>query len=105
MDFRRPGEVVNLDDMAYEAVKKNWIGDGIWNNKWGELPGLTWIHEDLSREEQGAEQNRGNVASTEANDENPPGNQTACATGEDSLSETRNPNTYNIFDPNHLRRI
>ena len=87
--------------MAYEAVNKNWIGDGIWNNKWGELQGLTWIHEDLAREEQEAEQDR-NVASAEADDENPPGDQTAGAIGEDSLPQTHNPNTYNIFDPASL---
>ncbi|KAF2253953.1 hypothetical protein BU26DRAFT_561215 [Trematosphaeria pertusa] len=35
--------------MAYESTK-NWIEDGIWNPTWGELPGTTWMHEDLLEE-------------------------------------------------------
>lgn len=38
--------------MAYESTKKNWIEDEIWNPTWGELPGTTWMHEDLEEEEE-----------------------------------------------------
>jgi len=37
----------DVDAMAYEAVKKHWIEDKIWNPQWGELPGMTWMHADL----------------------------------------------------------
>ncbi|CAG9983575.1 unnamed protein product [Clonostachys byssicola] len=45
--FNTPGRTVNLDYLAYESVKKNWIKDGIWSPKWdGELPGSSWYHEE-----------------------------------------------------------
>ena len=30
---------------AYERVKDTWVRTGIWNRKWGILPGLSWKHE------------------------------------------------------------
>jgi hypothetical protein len=37
---------VDIKAKAYENVKKIWIEDQIWNFKWGELPGMTWMHEE-----------------------------------------------------------
>lgn len=37
---------VDIEAKAYENVKKIWIKDEIWNSKWGELPGMTWMHEE-----------------------------------------------------------
>ena len=37
---------VDIKAKAYENVKKIWIEDQIWNLKWGELPGMTWMHEE-----------------------------------------------------------
>ena len=37
---------VDTEAKAYENVKKIWIGDQIWNPKWRELPGMTWMHEE-----------------------------------------------------------
>jgi hypothetical protein len=31
VESETPGTFVDLDTMAYESVKKNWIEDGIWN--------------------------------------------------------------------------
>ncbi|KAH6983679.1 hypothetical protein BKA56DRAFT_350871 [Ilyonectria sp. MPI-CAGE-AT-0026] len=49
-DYKAPGSVIDLDAMAYQGVKNNWIKDGIWNPKWDELPGRTWIHEESEEE-------------------------------------------------------
>ncbi|KAG8410991.1 hypothetical protein J3459_016749 [Metarhizium acridum] len=52
IDHKAPGTGVDLDAMAYQSVKDIWIEDGIWNSKWGELPGMTWIHEEPEEEEE-----------------------------------------------------
>ncbi|KAF5127074.1 hypothetical protein E5D57_008002 [Metarhizium anisopliae] len=49
--YRAPGTSVDIDTMAYQSVKDMWIEDGIWNPKWGELPGMTWIYEEPEEEE------------------------------------------------------
>ncbi|KAI1109833.1 hypothetical protein F5Y14DRAFT_391148 [Nemania sp. NC0429] len=36
----------DINTMAYEKVKSTWTSRGIWNAKWGILPGMTWKHED-----------------------------------------------------------
>ncbi|KAI4131449.1 MAG: hypothetical protein LQ338_001191 [Usnochroma carphineum] len=45
----------DVNAMAYETVKKAWIKRGIWNKKWGILPGSSWKHEhpleEMLREE------------------------------------------------------
>lgn len=46
IDHNTPGRVLDLDALAYESVKENWTKDGIWNPKWGDLPGPSWIHEE-----------------------------------------------------------
>lgn len=51
VDHKSPEKAVDLDVMAYESVKNNWIEDGIWNPKWGKFPGMTWIHEEPEEEE------------------------------------------------------
>jgi hypothetical protein len=45
--YKRSIGFVDIDAMAYEAVKKHWMEDDIWNPQWGELPGMTWMHVDL----------------------------------------------------------
>ncbi|CAH0042926.1 unnamed protein product [Clonostachys rhizophaga] len=45
--YKMPGRAVDLDSLAYQSVRKNWINDGIWSPKWeGELPGPSWYHEE-----------------------------------------------------------
>jgi hypothetical protein len=39
---------INSD--AYEAIKKGWVKQGIWNEEWGVLPGMAWMHEEISLE-------------------------------------------------------
>ncbi|KAH6982335.1 hypothetical protein BKA56DRAFT_632369 [Ilyonectria sp. MPI-CAGE-AT-0026] len=41
-DYKQPGSAIDLDAVAYQ--------DGIWNPKWDELPGRTWIYEELEEE-------------------------------------------------------
>ncbi len=36
----------DINTRAYENVKRTWIKRGIWNRKWGILPGMTWKHEE-----------------------------------------------------------
>ncbi|KAG5790577.1 hypothetical protein H9Q69_010361 [Fusarium xylarioides] len=36
---------VDINTKAYENVKNTWIKRGIWNRKWGVLPGMSWKHE------------------------------------------------------------
>ncbi|KAI9163549.1 hypothetical protein HJFPF1_05166 [Paramyrothecium foliicola] len=38
-------ESVDINTKAYEHVKNTWIKRGIWNDKWGILPGMSWKHE------------------------------------------------------------
>ncbi|KPM46524.1 hypothetical protein AK830_g48 [Neonectria ditissima] len=56
-DYKRPpgGAVVDLDALAYESVKSNWIKDGIWRPEWDLLPGDTWHHEEPDEDEEEAE--------------------------------------------------
>ncbi|KAI9889119.1 MAG: hypothetical protein M1814_005780 [Vezdaea aestivalis] len=35
----------DINTMAYENVKSTWTERGIWNTKWGILPGMSWKHE------------------------------------------------------------
>ncbi|KAH6974908.1 hypothetical protein EDB80DRAFT_784081 [Ilyonectria destructans] len=35
----------DINTKAYENVKNTWIKRGIWNRKWGVLPGMSWKHE------------------------------------------------------------
>jgi hypothetical protein len=30
---------------AYENVKNTWVKRGIWDQRWGTLPGMSWMHE------------------------------------------------------------
>ncbi len=47
----------DINTMAYERVKNTWMKRGIWNKKWGVLPGMSWKHEqpleEMLREEMG----------------------------------------------------
>jgi hypothetical protein len=49
----------NINTTTYERVKATWVRRGIWNTKWGILPGMSWKHEqpqeDFLREEMGRE--------------------------------------------------
>ncbi|GAO13228.1 hypothetical protein UVI_02025760 [Ustilaginoidea virens] len=47
----------DINTRAYERVKNTWVRRGIWNKKWGILPGMSWKHEqsieEMLREEMG----------------------------------------------------
>ncbi|KID76049.1 uncharacterized protein G6M90_00g078890 [Metarhizium brunneum] len=51
LDYKALGTSVDIDTIVYQSVKDMWIEDGIWNPKWGELPGMTWIYEEPEEEE------------------------------------------------------
>lgn len=57
MDYTAPGSVIDLDAMAYESVKNNWIEDGVWRPEWDDQPGRTWQHEEPLPEEDEAAPN------------------------------------------------
>ncbi|KAF2180928.1 hypothetical protein K469DRAFT_714121 [Zopfia rhizophila CBS 207.26] len=38
-------DAADIDSRAYENVKNTWTKRGIWNGKWGILPGMSWKHE------------------------------------------------------------
>ncbi|KAI1401865.1 hypothetical protein F4819DRAFT_305782 [Hypoxylon fuscum] len=40
-----------INTMAYENVKNTWTKRGIWNKRWGILPGMSWKHEEPLEEE------------------------------------------------------
>ena len=42
----------DINTRAYEDVKKTWREAGIWNLRWGILPGMSWKHEEPLDEEQ-----------------------------------------------------
>ncbi|KAL9041320.1 MAG: hypothetical protein Q9214_004153 [Letrouitia sp. 1 TL-2023] len=35
----------NLDTRAYKDLKSRWIRDGIWDDDWSFIPGVSWKHE------------------------------------------------------------
>ncbi|KAI3395089.1 hypothetical protein diail_1769 [Diaporthe ilicicola] len=35
----------DINTQAYTLVKDKWISAGLWYDKWGILPGMTWLHE------------------------------------------------------------
>ena len=35
----------HINSTAYERVKSTWTGRGIWDERWGILPGMSWKHE------------------------------------------------------------
>jgi len=35
----------NLDTKAYESLKSRWIREGIWDDDWTLIPGVSWKHE------------------------------------------------------------
>jgi hypothetical protein len=39
-------ETADINTKAYENVKNTWIKRGIWNQRWGVLPGMSWKHEE-----------------------------------------------------------
>ncbi|KAK8074550.1 hypothetical protein PG997_009213 [Apiospora hydei] len=46
--FLNDSEVINSVDYntkAYETVKARWVKRGIWDQRWGILPGMKWKHE------------------------------------------------------------
>lgn len=50
LDYVPPIEPVDIDALAYKTIRANWVEDGIWNPNWGELPGMTWHHEEPDEE-------------------------------------------------------
>lgn len=36
---------IDINTMAYEAVKGLWDRMGIWDTEWGVMPGMSWMHE------------------------------------------------------------
>jgi hypothetical protein len=41
----------DINTRAYENVKNTWTKRGIWNGRWGILPGMSWKHEEPLEEE------------------------------------------------------
>ncbi|KAI2704764.1 hypothetical protein CBS147332_7418 [Penicillium roqueforti] len=39
---------VNFNNLAYETVKDSWREQGIWNEKWQNMPSEQWMHEESS---------------------------------------------------------
>ncbi|OJD15569.1 hypothetical protein AJ78_04192 [Emergomyces pasteurianus Ep9510] len=40
------GRLIDINAKAYENVKNRWLSQKIWNPKWDQTPGMTWMHED-----------------------------------------------------------
>ena len=40
---------IDLDTKAYESLKSRWIRDGIWDDDWTLIPGVSWRHERPSK--------------------------------------------------------
>ncbi|KAF7857999.1 hypothetical protein EAF04_009355 [Stromatinia cepivora] len=39
-------DITDINTRAYENVKNTWTSRGIWNKRWGVLPGMSWKHEE-----------------------------------------------------------
>ncbi|KAL2363387.1 hypothetical protein RJZ56_003686 [Blastomyces dermatitidis] len=44
-------EPSDINTKAYENVKNHWLAQKIWNPQWGDMPGMTWIHEEPDDED------------------------------------------------------
>ncbi|KAI9861236.1 MAG: hypothetical protein M1813_005409 [Trichoglossum hirsutum] len=44
-------DAADINTRAYENVKNTWAKRGIWNGRWGILPGMSWKHEEPLEEE------------------------------------------------------
>ncbi|KAL8650304.1 MAG: hypothetical protein Q9210_003900 [Variospora velana] len=44
-------DAADINTRAYENVKNIWTKRGIWNARWGILPGMSWKHEEPLEEE------------------------------------------------------
>lgn len=44
-------DAADINTRAYENVKNTWTKRGIWNGRWGILPGMSWKHEGPLEEE------------------------------------------------------
>ncbi|EEH06283.1 predicted protein [Histoplasma capsulatum G186AR] len=44
-------DIFDMDAKVYENVKNRWIEQKIWNPRWGDMPGMTWIHEEPDNHE------------------------------------------------------
>ena len=44
-------DATDINTRAYENVKNTWTKRGIWNGRWGMLPGMSWKHEEPLEEE------------------------------------------------------
>ena len=44
---------VDVDAIAYKNIKNSWIKQKIWNPRWGDMPGMTWMHEEPDMDESG----------------------------------------------------
>ncbi|KAL5330825.1 hypothetical protein ACEPPN_000349 [Leptodophora sp. 'Broadleaf-Isolate-01'] len=56
---REGDDTADINTRAYNNVKNTWTKRGIWNKKWGVLPGMSWKHEqpfeEMVREEMGGD--------------------------------------------------
>jgi hypothetical protein len=48
---REGADAADINTRAYENVKNAWTMRGIWNGRWGILPGMSWKHERPLEEE------------------------------------------------------
>ncbi|KAL5330549.1 hypothetical protein ACEPPN_000067 [Leptodophora sp. 'Broadleaf-Isolate-01'] len=50
-------DAADINTTAYEIIKNKWTKRGVWNKRWGVLPGMSWKHEQpfekMVREEMG----------------------------------------------------
>jgi hypothetical protein len=44
-------DTIDIDAKAYEDVKARWIEQKIWDSRWGDMPGMTLIHEEPFEED------------------------------------------------------
>lgn len=77
LQHQESAESVDIEAKAYENVKKTWIGDEIWNSKWGELPGMTWMHEEPYEEAEAldalfADPNKPQFDAADSSEQQPP---------------------------------
>ncbi|KAI9835506.1 MAG: hypothetical protein M1837_003708 [Sclerophora amabilis] len=45
-------DAADINTRAYENVKNTWTTRGMWNERWGLLPGMSWKHEEPLEEEE-----------------------------------------------------
>lgn len=101
MDHTAPGQAIDLDALAYESVKNNWIKDGIWHPDWDDFPGRTWKHEEPEPESEPESEDEEDVGEASHRSSSPSSSRPGDTTRDGQPILTRYSNLFGAQSPIH----